>query len=134
MKSRRGVPLSARLSGTRHHRPRHPQNAAARIHLDGSGFTSADLDLGAEGVELAAGIGGIGAHFDEGGIKELDEEVLDGGLETFREMTGAGGGRTRPAIGELLQQAASQRCRWSWTSSDTGAEQGSSWSFDHRAR
>lgn len=66
------------------------------------------MDIGAEGVELAAGVVGIGAHLDEGGIAEVDE-VLDGGLEAFREMAGAGGGRARLAIGELLQQAAAQR-------------------------
>jgi len=90
--------------------PRQPQNTAAEIHLDGSGVAAADLDLGAEGVELAAGIDGIGAHLDEGGIAEVDE-VLDGGLEAFREMTGTGGRRARLSIGELLQQAAAQRIR-----------------------
>ena len=85
-----------------------PHQAATKLDLGLPGFVFAHREVGGEGVELAAGIGGVGPGADEAGIAKSDE-VLQDGIQASAHVPGAAGGRVRLTVRQHLQHPTPHR-------------------------
>jgi hypothetical protein len=61
-----------------------------------------------QGVELAAGVFGVGAGGDDVGFPEGDE-VLQGGIKATLDMSGAARGGVRVSVAEEFEEATPHR-------------------------
>jgi len=88
--------------------PSQPQQTAAEVHLDLTGLRLPHGYVPGQGVELAAGVFGVGSCGDDLGFPEGDE-VLQGGIEAALDMPGAARGGVRVSFGEQFEDATPHR-------------------------
>ncbi len=88
--------------------PSQPQQTTAEVHLDLTGLRFPHGDVLGEGVELAAGVFGVGSCGDDVGFPEGDE-VLQGSIEATLDMPGAARGGVRVSVAEEFEEATPHR-------------------------